>query len=306
MRRFFSALSIVIGALASWGCAMDYGAYIADAALDPPEVEIVQAASGEAFELYRVDTEPDPKGTIFFVTGSGCPSLRYYLRRYFAPLPGSWRIFALQKLGVDPLSTGFGCSRDFDAHATLAGILERNREALHLVMARRGKVDAVFGISEGGGLAAELAAENPQVRHLVVIGSGGMTMRENLGILARRPGFPINSEELESGLAAVAADPQSLDKRFLGLPHLYWSSTLDVDPSPVYRRISQPGYVFVGEKDQSVPVESAYALRNSLSAAHRKNIAVEIVEGASHTLVREGTDLKPEIFRKLNAWLTEH
>jgi pimeloyl-ACP methyl ester carboxylesterase len=302
--RMRNAFCLLFLTLVLSGCASNYGAFIADAALDPPDVETMQAASGETLQLYHVDTAPDPKGTIFFISGSGCHSLRYYLRQYFAALPGSWRIFAVQKAGVDPFSTGFTCSREFETRAALPEILSRNREALDVVASRRGKVDALFGVSEGGGLAVALAADNPKIPRLVVIGSGGLTMREDLGLLARTPGFPIGSQELQSKFADIASDPQSVDKRLLGLPYLYWSSSLDKDPMPFYLRVSQPAKVFFGEQDQSVPVESARALRDRLNAAHRTNIEVEIVEGASHTLVRDGKDLKPEIFRRLDAWLT--
>jgi pimeloyl-ACP methyl ester carboxylesterase len=304
--RMRTAFCLLFLTLVLSGCASTYGAFIADAAFDPPDVEIVQAASGEALQLYHVDTEPDPKGAMFFVGGSGCASLRYFLRQYFAALPGSWRIFAVQKAGVDPFSTGFGCSREFEAHATLPEIFRRNREALDIVISRRGKIDALFGVSEGGGLAVALAAENPNIPRLVVVGSGGLTMREDLGFLARRTDFPIGTVELQSKFADIASDPQSEEKRLLGLPYLYWSSSLDRDPMPFYLRVSQPTRVFFGEKDQSVPVESAHALRDRLKAAHRTNIEVEIVEGASHTLVRDGKDLKPEIFRRLDGWLIAH
>jgi len=207
----------------------------------------------------------------------------------------------VQKLGVEPLSTGLNCSPEFDAHATLVEILDRNRQALRWVLARRGPVNAVFGVSEGGGLAAELAAEFPAIHHLVVIGSGGLTMREDIEILARRQG---RLEEIQSEIAAIASDPESPDKRLLGQPYRYWSSMLDIDPLPIYLRVRQPTYVVMGEKDESVPVESAYALRDRLAAARHTNVKVEIIEGASHVLIRDGVDLKPSLMRKIGAWLT--
>lgn len=286
------------------GCA-DLGSYVSDAAINPPEVEKLQSTTGAEFELLHVDTELNPAGTIFFVTGSGCASLKYYLRHYFARFPGSWRIFALQKVGVSSLSTGIGCSREFDAQNTAPEITTRNREALNAVIARRGKVDALFGVSEGGNVAAALAGENPRVGRLVVIGSGGMSMRESLRILAKRTELPVSSEQLQASFEEIAAEPDSLDKRFLGLPFRYWSSSLDVDPSPLYRRVSQPTYILFGERDQSVPVESVQKLRDD-PAIRKQGKTVEIVPGASHTLTRSGVDLKPELFTKINAWLTSH
>lgn len=299
MRQVFTALAC-IGALALSSCATNYAGFIADAAFDPPATEVVRSASGEALELHYFDTQADPKGTIFFVSGSGCASLRYYLRHYFAPLPGSWRIYALQKRGVDALSTGFACSGEYYAHATLDEFLARNREALRWTASQRGAIDAVFGVSEGGGIAAELAAENSSIRRLVVIGSGGLTMREDLRILAHKLG---QTEALNAGLAAIASDPESVEKRFLGHSYRYWSSALDIDPVPIYLRVSQPARVFLGEKDEGVPVDSAFALRDRVAAANRTNVSVEIVEGASHTLVRDGEDLKPAIMRRIGAWL---
>ena len=115
--------------------------------------------------------------------------------------------------------------------------------------------------------------------------------------------MPVSSEQLQESYERIAADPASVDKRLLGLPFRYWSSSLDVDPIPLYRRISQPTYSLFGEKDQSAPVESVEKLRDDPEIRKQGKITVEIVPGASHTLTRSGVDLKPELFSKINAWL---
>jgi pimeloyl-ACP methyl ester carboxylesterase len=175
-------------------------------------------------------------------------------------------------------------------------ILQRNREALARVAARSGHVDAVFGVSEGADIAAQLAVENPGVRRLVVIGGGGLSLRQSLDILPARPAG-------RAAERARARDPASPSKRFLGLPYLYWSSFLDHDPLRAYLQVSQPTWVVHGEADESVPIASAYALRDAVARAGRTNFTFDFVGGASHTLVRDGRDLKPLVFADIDRWL---
>jgi pimeloyl-ACP methyl ester carboxylesterase len=300
LRGALAALLMATALLPTLGSAAGSLSYMRDAMMNPPEVEVIPARGGGTLELYHIDTQPNPTGTIFFVPGSGCASLRFYLRRYFADLPGSWRIYAVQKVGVAPMSTGGRCSREFDAHAVMDEILDHNRQALDHVVTQRGPLKAVFGVSEGASLAARLAVDNTGVERLVAIGSGALTMREDIRILAGRQN---QLAKVEADMAAVATDPQSLDRRFLGLPYRYWTSSLDVDPAESYLRVTQPAYFVQGERDESVPVESGRALQARLAAANRTNYRFQFVEGASHILVRDGQDLKPAVMRAIATWM---
>lgn len=282
------------------GCSTTYMGFARDALFSPPEVTTVDV-DGNRLEIFAVDTGPDPQQAIFFVSGSGCASLRYFQRSYFEGLVGSWRIYAVQKEGVSSLETGGSCSDAFRANYTYDILLERNAAALEWVKSRSPYgVSAIVGVSEGGTIAAALAAENPDIDRLVVIGSGGLSFRQMTGILAERQG---RSDELAAGLAAVDADPANLRRDFMGMPHPYLASVLDVDPLPIFARVTQPTMLIIGEEDESVPVESARYLARSLEGRGSGNLTLAVVPGADHTLRRDGQDLKPDLMARLSQWL---
>ena len=285
------------------GCADSNVGFVSDALFDPPEIVTVEDADAAPLEIYSFDTAPDPQRAIFFVSGSGCASLRFFLRGYFSGLTGAYRVYSLQKAGVGPFETGATCTPAFYDDDTSGELLRRNAKALRWVEARfPGNVAALVGVSEGAELAAALAADDPKVGKLVVMGGGGLTFREDLRILAERRG---QIAELNAGLASVAADPTSTSPRFLGLTNRYLASFLDVDPLPVYARVTQPILSVAGEKDESVPIESIQRLADALKARPGRNV-VEVIPGASHTFRRAGSDLKPAVMGRLSRWLVDN
>ncbi|MCA3436742.1 MAG: alpha/beta hydrolase [Rhodobacter sp.] len=252
--------------------------YGLDAVRDPPTREVVVTPDGN-YSLYSITTGPsDPAGpdrAVYFIGGSGCASLSVYLTHYFRGFPGGYRVYALEKEGVSPGGFGFRCSADFWKTYTLDRMTERNREMLQFVMDRHGTALAgVMGTSEGGPIAVKLAASRPDIPRLAVIGAGGMTMREVLKILARRRG---QDSELNTLLSQIDQDPLATDRFVLGLTHAYWTSVLDVDPTPDLKALRGPVLVVIGAQDQNVPVESARK-----AAAVLRNGDLWEVEGADH------------------------
>jgi hypothetical protein len=74
--------------------------HIADASLLPPQVEVILSKSGQPIELYSLNIGEGPTRALFFVSGSGCASLSFFMRSYFTGLTGSWKIYAVQKEGT--------------------------------------------------------------------------------------------------------------------------------------------------------------------------------------------------------------
>lgn len=277
--------------------------YAFDSARDPPERLRIDAPDGTDLVLYSVaigdGAAPIRPKRMLFVSGSGCTSLGRFLRPYLAPIRAPHRVFAVEKPGIAEGDLGFACSDAFHAADILPAILARQRAALDWL--RRGGDGGsgpvtLFGVSEGGSVAVALAAEaGPAiVDRVIVVGSGGLPLRRSLQILASRDRLPIDVEALFS---EVASDPHAVSRRRLGHAHAYWSSMLDADPLPAYLRLQVPTLVLFGEQDRSVPVESAWHLREALRIAGRRNVTVGIVPGADHTLHRDGQDLKASLFR---------
>lgn len=303
--RFVSTCLRIVGicslAVGLGGCLGTYGRFVADSVFDPPSLTRVNGSSGESLEIFSIDTAPNPQQAIFFVSGSGCASLRYFLRSYFSGLDGSYRIYAVQKHGVGATEAGFNCSEQFYDRYILPDLLTRNRDAFRWVRSQwPGKVAAVIGASEGGGIAAALAADNPDAGRLIVIGSGGMKFRQLASIIAKRRNM---EEEMRTGVARIDANPNDARTMVFGMTPRYWTSVLDVDPLADYRRVSQPILLVIGERDENVPVEAALYLKDVFAGERRHNLYVEIVPGADHVLKRNGSDLKPELMRRFGKWL---
>ncbi|UAB78336.1 alpha/beta hydrolase [Erythrobacter sp. SCSIO 43205] len=290
---------LVIASLSVNGCA-GLG-YLGSAVLSPPQKVMVQSEGFGELELYSFDTGPSPSQAIFFISGSGCASLRFFLKRYFTGLPEGYRIYALQKSGVDAMNTGANCSDQFHRSNTIDQLIARNGAALTAVKAQfGGEFVAIVGVSEGGVVSAPVAVANPQIPNLIIIGAGAMTFREELSILARQRG---REDELTAALANVEITPKSIDERFMGMPHLYLTSMLDFDPLP-HLLASKQRVLFVhGEKDESVPLASARVAAEALSRDSSRKVVLEIVPGANHVLVNEEGDQKVDIMRKLPVWM---
>lgn len=277
-------------------------AYLANAVVSPPELTRVKNQRGEPLDIYHFDTAEHPRRAIYFVTGSGCSSLRYYLNQYFNGLEGSYRVFGLQKSGVNAFAAGGRCSDAFNEHYTAEILQKRNADALSWVQEHfDGDIAAIVGVSEGGVIAASLAANHPEIARLVIIGSGAMTFREELMMLADRRG---ETAALQSGLANVASHPDSTTEAFLGLPHRYLTSMLDLDPRPIYAQTTQSALLLAGGEDESVPVESMHRLGEELKQRPTGKVNLEIIPGANHVLKRDGRDMKPVIMQRLSRWLT--
>lgn len=285
--------------------------YAAESALDPPEHPPIGAPDGTDLMLYSVaigeGAASDRPKRMLFVSGSGCTSLKHFLRPYLQPLRTPYRVYAVQKPGVADGDLGLACGDAFHAADTLPAILMRQRAVFDWL--KRGGDGGngpitLFGVSEGGGIAVALAAEaGPAVvDRVVVIGSGGLTLRRSLQILASQDLLAVDFDALS---AKVASDPHSVAKRRFGHAHTYWSSMLDADPLPAYLRLRVPALVLFGEKDRSVPVEAAWHLKEAMRAAGQTNVTVQTVTGADHALRRDGKDLKPSLFRGVSDWLKD-
>lgn len=296
-------------ALASCSTGFAYTGYAVDALFAPPERIDLPLADGRPGYAYAIRTHPElpSRGTIVFFTGSGCASLRYYLRDYFASFPLPYRIVAPVKEGLSPSSAGlFGCPEAFDD----VNVYPRWR-ADGVALIRRLIADGidgdlvVMGASEGGTLAADMAATFGEATHLAMLASGGLPQREELRILTRRRSGADGAAWLEEQYALVAADPDNPRKQAIGQTYRYWTSVLDIDPLSFLLPLDIPVFVAVGESDMMVPIESARRVSSAYAEAGKTNATVVTVPNASHVFVDDrGRSHRAEVFAALAKWLT--
>jgi pimeloyl-ACP methyl ester carboxylesterase len=151
----------------------------------------------------------------------------------------------------------------------------------------------LFADSEGGELAPELAVENPLIRRIIVLGNGGLTGIEKVNILIDKEkkysynGFLTMSgiktkEDLDALLKEIKENPTN-EKCFLGYTYKYWNSYMFYDIDSYYEKLKIPALIVMGEKDMSVPCESAQYLKEKFKS--NPNFTVEIIPDLNHSFI---------------------
>ena len=243
---------------------------------------------------------------VLFIQGSGCQSL---FRKQGEAIAGGWPslllqeakgkawVLAVEKPGVkfldDPRRPGSaeGASEEFLKEHTLPRWAEANAAVVRAAWALPG-VDATrtlaVGHSEGGLVAARVAAELPAVTHVASLAGGGPTQ---LFSLAEQHGQPRPGDG--PGDAAkrrqavydewdrIRADPDSVSKFWLGHPYRRWSTFLPQSLSAELLRTKARVYLVHGAEDAAVPVSSFDVVRAEL-AVHKRDVTAERLEGADH------------------------
>lgn len=266
------------------GCTSKAGLFIATT-IDPLEPERVVLSDGYLANYYQIQKgDPDQTETLlFFIGGSGRASLNYYLDSYFADLPGNVRIFALQKRHVGHWQTGqFAPSAAFDRNNHYPQWIDDQRDFIRAILDRQAKLPqtiVLFGVSEGGNVAARLAAELSQITHLLMLGSGGMVGMDEFRLWGQR-----HQVDFDAIAEAVKRDPGSIQQRALGQTYKYWASVLPVDPMRSLRRLSIPILVAIGERDEMVPVESVRYLGRRFEQLGKDNLTIRVLPGCNHRL----------------------
>jgi len=266
---------------------------------------------GRRIDLY-VSEEPEdgaPLPLVVYVHGSGCQSHfvevdgRVQGRNGHSTIAdvvrGRARLVIVEKPGVqmldDPIDPGGA------AHASptfrLEHTLERWSEAVHAALEAARKLPGVLpgrvlvaGHSEGGIVAARVAAMDRSVTHVAVLAGGGPTQLFDLIALARRGALLQNvsavpQERIDYALNQwrdIQADPQSPDRLFLGHPFRRWSSFLSSSTLEQLLESDARIYAAQGTEDQAVAWESFEMLRAEL-LAHGRRAEFDVVEGADHS-----------------------
>ena len=160
----------------------------------------------------------------------------------------------------------------------------------------------LVGISEGADVAVTMATKIPAVTHIMLIGSGGYTMRQSLKLLKEKGDIPF-VVNIDKGLKQIKSDPNSIKKMWFGNPYRWWNDVIDYDPMESYMKVKIPILLAIGEKDSSVPVESVRYLEEAFKKAGKVNLDVVIYPNANHRLQVGDTDYRDDFFSKLDKLL---
>jgi pimeloyl-ACP methyl ester carboxylesterase len=249
---------------------------------------------------------------IVFIRGSGCGSIFTkcgekicggYQNPLFQRAAGRARVMVVEKPGVEYLDAhqgggAEGCRREFLEEHTLdrwAAAVGAAIKAAHTLAEIDTTKTLVAGHSEGGIVAARVAAENPRISHVASLSGGGPTQLFDFVEFAR-----IKNAAPDTAKAAISteppiydtwkniqADPYSTSKFFAGHPYRRWSTFFSSSVLQELLRSKARVYIAHGDKDGSVPVASFDVLRAELTAGGR-DVTAERLDGADHGLNRAG------------------
>ena len=287
------------------------GAVVAASALAERKLdEATLQIDGQQRRYFRLhDVGPAKATPILLISGSGCrdfgPRIPTFFERYPAPVD----VYFLEKSGIEKGDTGERCSESFHR----ADYLERRvDDTLKFIdtepqlKSQPPRSLAILGFSEGGSVAPIVASRSARIGWLATAGSGGLPQSEEFLIFTDRGVAPYASmfprKQLLQTYAAIKADPKNLDKEFFGHSYRYWSSFLFYDPLPTYARLDIPIIAAMGEKDDSVPIESGRKLRRYFAAHTDKNFTFIEYPNAGHALQAPDKNNLPDYIAGLAHW----
>lgn len=223
---------------------------------------------------------------------------------YISGLTVSARVFVLNKRFVPDRSIGLlDCGREFHlANNPDQWVADYSEFIANQLSASTTKFKNVVlvGVSEGAWPAARVAGLLPEITHLAIIGSGGNSMRQSLATLKQNGAI---SFDVEAGWQKISSDSRSIEKNWYGNPYRWWSDVMDMDPLPALLKLNIPIIVGIGEKDESVPVESVLFLESKLKEAGKNNLVVRIYPSADHRLNSNGISHRNVFFAELSRLL---
>lgn len=264
---------------------------------------------------------------VLVIQGSGCQSLWVKhgdrvgggLQNLVLQLcQGKARVLAVEKPGVAYLDwpkqpgSAMGASKEFLQEHTLPRWAEANAAALRAALTQPGidpKRVLVLGHSEGGIVAARVAAQCPEVTHVAPLACGGTTQLHSLAVLAARraPKGQENAaiDQLHQDWAKVLARPESIEEFWMGHPYRRWSSFLKDSVLEELKKTKAQIYLAHGVEDEADAIEGFDAMRAELLAAGRAFTA-ERIAGVGHGFNPNG---KPnggegmsEVFGRVLSW----
>jgi pimeloyl-ACP methyl ester carboxylesterase len=295
--------------------------------------EDVTFQSGEV-QLSGTILKPEkPKGVIVFLHGSGA------LNRYsFGPFPHFFLSRGFAILIYD--KRGTGASTGDLSKATLDDLTSDGRAAVQFVKQHTGvsKI-GLCGTSQGGFLAAAVAANNPDIDFIInLYGMYVPVWQQELystETKMRAAGFSkteiteaLEFMNLEFEVGRTAGNPErwtaalqqaKTKKWFDSVPNFfadvnelryYWRTLYSYDPAAALEKVHCPVLALFGDLDNSTPVHPSVS---NMQAALQKKLTVRIFPKGIHGLLEgeTGTDSEipglkrfvPGLFETLTQWL---
>jgi dipeptidyl aminopeptidase/acylaminoacyl peptidase len=223
-----------------------------------PAVALIHGSGDDTRDDYRVFAQ--------HFAAHGVATL-IYDKRGVGSSTGSWRTGTFAELAED----------------ALAGVR---------LLARREEIDArrvgLWGCSEGGWVAPLAASRSPEARFLVVVSAAGMspamqeTYRRTLLVEAGNPSWMRRAWRM-AGMRLMFGTLRHAPRRRLPGVAGYFARTMDYDPLPTWRTVTQPTLLIYGAEDKAVPPQqSAEMIASALQHAGNHDFTIQTFPGADH------------------------
>lgn len=200
-------------------------------------------------------------GTIVFLTGSGCRS-DAYLRVWFKRLQGSYRILAMNKIGVDPSAIGdHNCSDEYVRNFRVGREIDEQAQFARAMFQKYpSRANILFGVSEGGWVAPSIAAQTPAANDVVLFSSGDGKYFDTMSLRHYS-----NAADKAHWMARLNALLTRTDTQARAFPHSYpdfsvgWFQDMaGLSGLQPIKSLHVRVLMAQGGKDETVPVASAH------------------------------------------------
>jgi dipeptidyl aminopeptidase/acylaminoacyl peptidase len=252
------------------------------------------------------DSEGKSLPVVLFVGGSGCQSA--FTKRgeqiggglqnlFLKQVNGSARVVVVEKPGVKfcdmPPRPGSaqGGSEEFFREHTLERWSDANVAALKATWKLEG-VDGsrtlAVGHSEGGIIAAAVAAKAPEVTHVASLAGGGPTQLFDLMEFRKKPlpdDKPGDAEARANAMLVewkkIQADPDSTSKSWMGHPYRRWSTFLKSSTVAELKKSKARIYLAQGSDDTATHPKS-YDIAITELKTQGRDVTGEYIIGGDH------------------------
>jgi dienelactone hydrolase len=237
---------------------------------------------------------------------------------------GKARILLVEKPGVQYLGESepglsTGCSEEFLREHSLprwAEAVNASIRSVHSLPFVDTAKTLVMGASEGGNVAAKVAATNPDVTHVASLYGGGPTQLFDLIEMARNG---VSCDEALEGdpesriqavldkWAEIQADPENSTKFYEGHTFLRWSSFTSESMIENLLHCSARIFVAHGSADTNTPISAFDVLVATLISKNR-DVTFERIEGAAHGFYFKDSkgvnshNVSDQLYERLIAW----
>ena len=204
-----------------------------------------------------------------------------------------------------------------DANAATAEDTAADAQAAVRFLRARADVARVglIGHSYGGVIAPLVAAADPKIAAVVLMGAPALDFRETMRY---QLGYTIANDPAIAPAARAAALEEAMRQQEANVAastEAWRRSIQDRDPLPTARRLKMPVLILAGTTDRAVSPEDATLLERTLRAAGNRRVERRVFEGVNHHFQRDpvgaraGYDLlptqalAPEFLAALCGWL---